>query len=774
MLSRLIRVINAVIAVLALLIVIAIYWYAIRPLPKTSGQISAPISAPANVERDARGVPHVNAASWQDAIFLQGFVTAQDRLWQMDNLRRLGAGDLAEVYGPVALHQDERSRALRLRAIAEQDLKRLTPEDRDVFIEYARGVDYFIETHRGDYPLEFSLPGYSYDPRPWTVVDSILVGLVMYRTLTDTASLDLSRARLMAMTSDVAKMNTLFPGLQGEYVSVGSNAWAVSGARTADGSPMLANDVHLEYGIPSTWYLVHLKAPGINVSGAALPGTPGIILGHNTQIAWGLTSLQGDVMDLYAEELDPRTGRYIFQEHSEQAELDSEIIGVRGGKPVVSNTWVTRHGPVVESGAGKLYSLRWSANDGFSFPFWAIDRAQNWDQFRSAVLTLWGPALNFVYADKAGNIGYQLGGRVPIRRNFEGTVPLDGASGKFEWDGYIPPQQLPTLYNPSSGMIVSANQDPFPSGYPYRVDGNFHDGYRARQIRTRLKANRKLGVRDMLAIQKDVYSAYDHFLARQVIAAGARHAPSEDILRAAIDVLRNWNGQMDKNEAAPTITELLSTQMRSWLVLSVVRPASPRDLPGSQLSHESIPSRRNAPEVRPKDDFVPEILPSYHVLEQLLRTRPPGWVPDNDWDAWIMKNLGPALAEGKRRQGSRVANWQWGRMLRWKIAHPVGSRFPFVHGYFDIGPVEMSGSGTTVKQTTASLGPSERMVVDVGDLDKSVQNLPSGESGMVASAHYKDQWSAYYVGKSFPMQFEHVNAKQVLQVRPEPHSANRR
>jgi penicillin G amidase len=747
-LTRLVRFINVSIAALVLLIAAAVYWYAMRPLPKTSGQLAAPVNAPATVRRDARGVPHIEASSWQDAIFLQGFATAQDRLWQMDGLRRYGSGELAEVFGPSALASDQISRSMRIRAIAQAAAGRLTADERALFAEYARGVNYFIDTHRGNYSLEFSLPGHSYDPRPWTITDSVVVGLVMYRQLTDSAGTDLNRAALQARATDPAKMNTLFPALQGGRVSPGSNAWTVSGAHTTDGKPMLANDTHLEYGIPPTWHMVHLKAPGLDVSGCALPGVPGVILGHNGQIAWGLTNLETDVMDLYLEQIDERTGRYAFQGHVEQAQIDTEFIGTRGAKPTKLNIWVTRHGPIVQSENGRSYSMRWTANDGFSFPFWDLDRAQNWSEFRSAVKRFWGPPQNFVYADRSGNIGYQAGGRVPIRRGFDGNMPLDGASGKFEWDGYIPFEQMPSIFNPPSGIIATSNQNPFPPNYSYPISGEFADPYRVNQVRALLSAKAKLDPADMLAVQKDVYSAYDRFLARQAVAAAATRGDNQPIVRSSIEVLRKWNGQMEKGQAAPMITELLNDQLGRALVRSIT------------LTQES----------QGKGRFVPPMLPRPLVIQTLLKQRPSGWVPGNDWNAWIVKNLQTTLEEGRKLQGSPVSKWRWGGLLQWKFAHPVGKQLPMVNGYFDIGPVEMSGSRTTVKQTTRTLGPSERMVVDLGDLDRSVLNLTTGESGFVASGHYKDEWPAYYAGKSFPMQFEHVDAKEILRIQPEAES----
>jgi penicillin G amidase len=772
-LPRLVRIINVSIAILVLLMAFAAYWYAVRPLPKTSGAITAPITGPAAIKRDARGVPHIEASSWQDAIFLQGYATAQDRLWQMDGLRRFAAGELAEVFGPSALALDERSRKMRMRAIADSYVQRLKGTDRELLVEYARGVNYFIDTHRGDYSLEFSLPGHSYDPRPWTLTDSMLVGLVMIRDLTDSSKFEFDKGALLQM-ADPAKVRTLFPSLQGQYVSPGSNAWAVSGTHTEDGKPIAANDPHLACRIPNTWHLVHLKAPGLNVSGAALPGLPAVITGHNDQIAWGVTNLQADVMDLYAEQIDERNGRYLFQDKLEQAQFDPQVIGVRGRKPVEVDTWVTRHGPVVLHRNGKSYSMRWIATDGFDFPFFEVDRAQNWQQFRAALSGYWAAAQNFIYADRAGNIGYQAAGRVPVRHDFDGDTPLDGASGKFEWDGYIPFEQMPSVYNPASGIVATANQNPFPPDFAYRINGSFADKYRVEQIRALLNRKSKLTVPYMLTIQKDVYSAYGYFLAQQVLTAFAKRGSNDPLTRDAIPVLRRWNGQMEKDDAAPMMTELLNTQIGTMLVASLLQPAMNAALsaklqsePQNTQIKAGKPGRTVVTASALNAPVVPDIFPRPQVIEGLLRSRTHGWVANDDWDAWLLENFSSALQDGRKRQGTPIAKWRWGRMLEWNFTHPVGKELPIVDRFFDIGPVEMSGSGTAVKQTTSTLGPSERMVVDLGGLDKSVQNLTVGESGFVASPHYKDQWWAYYVGQSFPMQFDHVDAKEVLRVRPE-------
>jgi penicillin amidase len=733
--GKVLKFINLSIAVLLVLGLGAVYWFVYRPLPKTSGQIAAPISAQAVVERDALGVPHISAAQWEDAIFLQGYVTAQDRLWQMDALRRLAAGELSEVLGASTLELDREARGLRLRRVAEQHVRTLPAGDRAVIAAYARGVNYFIETHRGALPLEFTL--LRYDPRPWTIADSILCGLQMYRQLTTTWRDEIRKAAMLSR-GDPARVNLLFPARAGAEFQPGSNAWVVAGQLTASGKPILANDPHLDWSLPATWYQVHLKAPGLNVTGVSLPGLPCVIVGHNARIAWGVTNLGFDVQDLYIEKIDPQTGRYLFRGQVEQARAESEWIRVKNRRPQEVRQWVTRHGPVTISENGRYFALRWAAAepDGFAFPFLDLNRAGNWSDFTAALARYPGPGQNFVYADVDGNIGYQATGRLPIRKNYNGDVPADGSSGDFEWDGFIPFDQLPVFYNPPRGWIVTANQNPFPENYPYRVSGEFGAPYRSLEIRDRLTARAGWNPRDMLAVQKDVYSSFAIHLARQIVTAYDHAQPAKPELREAVALLRSWNGQMEKQTPAPLLVTLAYEQLEKRIVKAAW--SGPTDLYQSVMAPAAIQN----------------ILDSH------------GQLFFGDTKRALLDALAAAIEEGRRTQGSNLARWDYGRDNLLTIKHPVGSRLPLVGTYFNLGPVEMSGSSTTIKQTSTTLGPSMRFVADLGNWDGSFNNIDIGQSEQILSRHYQDQWDAYYVGRSFPMQFDKVEAKDTLIVIP--------
>jgi penicillin amidase len=726
--------VNLVIAVLLALLIAALYWFGWRPLPVRSGTIAASVSQPAGVAFDALGVPHIQAATFEDALFVQGYVTAQDRMFQMDVLRRLDAGELSEVFGALALDSDKESRRLRLRRIAEDAYVTLPAADRAAFAAYARGVNAYLAGHAGNLPLEFTLA--RYQPRPWSVVDSLLICLHMFRDLTTSWRDELIKRRMLA-AGDRDKVNFLFPVRSGGEVQPGSNAWALAGSRTASGRPLLSNDMHLAFSLPGIWYMTHLEAPGLDVSGVSLPGAPGVIVGHNRRIAWGITNLGFDVQDLYIEKLDERTGRYVYQGKVEQARPEREIIRVKGQSPVELLVWVTRHGPLFVSEGDDKMALRWVvAEPGLvQYPILDINRAGNWQEFTTALRRFPGPGSNFVYADVDGNIGYHAAGQLPKRRGYTGDLPVDGSTGQYEWDGIIPFDELPSAFNPPSGMIVTANQNPFPADYPYPVNGSFPTHHRLMQIRNLLEARKAWRAEDLLSVQKDVYSSFDKFIADQLLAAYDRRGAHSPALDQATAVLRQWNGQMEKSLAAPFLVSLAFQHIRTAIV--------ERAAPGQALAYDFQMSR--AP------------------VESLLRQRPAGWF--RDYDELLLRTLADAVEEGKRIQGSDMQRWQYGRWLRLRIDHPVIHQVPLIGTYFDIQPTPMSGSSTTPKQTTLRLGPSMRMNADLADWDRSLLNITIGQSGQIFSSHYRDEWEHYYYAQSYPMQFARVDAKTTLQFR---------
>jgi penicillin amidase len=473
------------------------------PVPGVQGRVE--------VIRDRWGVPHIYADSVDDLFFAQGYVTAGDRLAQMELQRRLASGRLAEVAGPAALDSDRFMRTLGLRRVAEAEWELLQkdPATHDtryqdsarILTAYTAGVNAYIETHRDRLPLEFLLLGVS--PEPWTPADSLVWGKVMALSLCANFEYELARATLIERLG-AGKTGELVPaypadapiivpdavsyqGLDGAALAqarsvwqvfggpgTGSNNWVVNGTRTASGKPLLANDPHMGIQMPALWYLVHLHGPGFDVTGGSLPGTPGVVLGHNARIAWGATNTTADVQDLYIEHLSTiGPQQYEFRGQWYDVQVITETIRVRDAAPQVLPVAYTRHGPIVSDVLPGVpptmtLALRWASLDASATMLpaaLAMDRAGNWDEFRAALRFFSAPAQNFVYADVDGNIFWMAPCDLPIRR-VPSLFPLDGASGDFEWQGFVPWDELPQSENPPEHFIATANNRPVDGSYP--------------------------------------------------------------------------------------------------------------------------------------------------------------------------------------------------------------------------------------------------------------------------------------------------------------------
>jgi len=693
------------IAIVALLA--GVYWFAWRPLPTVSGTIQSPVGKPVSVERDELGVPHIRAESSDDLYFAQGFVTAQDRFWQMESFRRMAAGELSEIAGPAALESDREFRRLRMSRLAEQRARTVAGEDRAVLAAYARGVNHYLETHAGRLPLEFTMLGYK--PHPWRIEDTMLVGLMMQQTLSSTYKHDFTREAMNAK-GDPAKIAQLFPDRTGSEHQPGSNAWAVSGTHTRSGKAAIANDMHIGWSLPGVWYMTHLQAPGVNVTGVAIPGVPAIVVGRNEHISWGITNLGFDVQDLYTPA-------------SNQALLERDRIAVKGTAGEPFEQLVNAHGPIFAGPFGKGVALRWVAaeNGPFRIGLVKLNRARNWTEFRDALREFAGAASNVAYADKEGNIGLQVTGQLPIRRGCNGQ--RISAAGTCEWEGFIPFDELPSFYNPAAGRIVTGNQNPFPEKFPYMVSGNFAPHYRANRILDELTRKEKWAPEEMVKLQSDIYSPFSHFIAQQLAAAWDRKNASNPELRDSIELLRTWNGEMSAEAPQPAIVTYATNHLR-------------RAIAGKGSGMPTV-------------EWEPFIY--FGVIEKLLRTRPAEWF--GDWDHELLRALQEGVEEGARVQGKDVRKWKWGEYNKVTIANPILRNLPVVARYFQIGPEGLSGSSTTVKQTSVRVGPSMRMVVDFGDPRGGLLNLPLGQSGQPLSGHFKDQWDAYANARSFPMHF---------------------
>jgi penicillin amidase len=471
---------------------------------------------------------------------------------------------------------------------------------------------------------------------------------------------------------------------------------------------------------------MHLAGPGVNVAGVAIPGVPAIVVGRNERIAWGITNLGFDVMDLY-------------QPASNQAVLERDRIAVKGTAGEPFEQLVNGHGPIFPGPGGKPVALRWVAAENMPFKLGLVklNRAKNWAEFREALREFPGASSNVAYADAEGNVGLQVTGMLPIRKGCNGQRV--SAAGSCEWQGFVPYDELPSFYNPAAGRVVTGNQNPFPEQYPYTVSGNFAPHYRANRILSELEKNEKWTPEGMGKLQADIYSPFSHFLAAQIVSAWDRKKATNPDLRAAIALLRGWNGEMGAGQAAPVVVTYATNHLRRLIATKASGMATVEWEP-----------------------FV-----YFAVIENLVRTRPAGWFAD--WDHELIRALQEGVEEGGRKQGVDVNKWQWGEYNKLTIANPVIRNIPWVAGYFQVGPVGVSGSSTTVRQTTLRLGPSMRMVVDFGDPRGGLMNLPLGQSGHALSGHLKDQWETYAKGESYPMHFpDGWQTKATLTLTPEP------
>ena len=809
------RKLKSLVIVLAFLMVTGggwLYWHARASLPQLDGAIQvAGLSAPVEVLRDARGVPHLRASSLHDLFFTQGYVTAQDRLWQMDLSRRLAEGELSEVFGERTLRFDLDNRTLGFRQVSQRALAELSPEARAPLTAYAKGVNTFIASHRDRLPIEFFL--LKYRPRPWTEVDSLGVALNMAKTLNTTWGTDLMRERIRAklgpdlsadllpdhspLDEPVAELppgsklspqkKPVYPpptcteldpsvlhepmaGLTPAYTVMpqrtqanpllasddldstlaallsvgdmsnpvlGSNNWVVSGAHTQSGKPLLANDPHLDHSVPSVWYMIHLKAPGLNVSGVSLPGLPLVIIGHNERIAWGMTNTGPDVQDLYVETFDPGApNKYLHNGAWVDAEVRDEVIKVRGKRDYRLTVKVTRHGPVVSESCGRDLALQWTALEPHALSALfngasKIGLAQNWEQFTTALRDYTGPMQNFLYADVDGNIGYYAAAWVPIRKQGDGSVPAPGSTDDYDWVSYIPFEDLPHSYNPASGMIATANGRVVPDAYPYFITSRWDPPFRTARIFQLLRAGKAFTVEDMLRIQTDIFTLEDKWLAEQLVQAGLQKRPRDPDAQYALSLLSHWDGEATKDSAATLVCEVT----RKALLQRILRPKLGSDLSVYHLGISTI------------------------FLENVLANNWTRWLPpgDSSFAETLMKSLEEGVRQIPRLVSSQShESWKWGNTILLTFHHPLGQGLPLLGRLLDVGAFPQAGTATTVKATTSRHGPSMRMVVDLSNLDHSVQNITLGESGQVFSPYYKDQFDAWYNGRSFPMSFSNA------------------
>jgi penicillin G amidase len=744
------------------------YRTATASLPQLDGELRVPgLNASVTVIRDTSGVPHIEAASLEDLFFAQGYITAQDRLWQMDMSRRYGRGELSEIFGQRTLSVDKRHRILQTRQAAERAVAALNPRDKALLDAYVRGVNALVTAQREHLPIEFHVLGYA--PRPWTAEDSMMVGVNIAESLSSEFLVEHAREAVTAklggeLAADLyvsGSWRDRIPGVSRDAVPLsdavgqtqdggaedrallqramaelcdtcfpGSNNWVLSGAHTVSGKPLLSNDMHLQHSIPNVWYEVQLQSGDFNVAGVSFPGLPFVVGGHNQFIAWGFTNLGPDVQDLFIETFNS-DGKYLAPEGWLEPQHSLETIKVKGGTDVIVDVLRTRHGPIVTDllpGEARKIALQWTIYDpqAVQLPFFEMNAARNWKDFTAALAQFGGATQNVVYADVDGNIGYHAAGRVPLRKAGTGAVPVPGADGSGDWAGYIPFEQLPGTYNPSSGIIATANARVVPEKYFYRLANQWGSPYRTERIYRVLESGRKFSAADLLALQMDTYSEFDRVLANNLVYA-VDHAnnPSERIRKAA-DLMRGWNGYVEVEAVAPTIAT--HTRRKLWRLL--LEPKLGPDWERYQWFGSSV------------------------ALERILQSRPARWLPAAypTWNDLLAKAVDDAVTDPVAPRD--LANWKWGSYSPITLQHPIFGDIPLLNRFSGPGTRPQSGSGSlTIKAAGKVFGASQRATYDVSDWNASTLNIVTGESGQLFSPNYNNHWDAWYKGLPVKLPF---------------------
>lgn len=753
-----------------------------RSLPPLDGDVAVRgLTGPVQVVRDRWGIPHVSAHTLHDALFGQGYCHAQDRLWQMELNRRLARGRLAEALGPDALDIDRFMRRVGLHRAAQVEWHQADGDVRAALQAYAAGVNAYLArmVATGKLPIEMVLIGLQ--PAPWEPLDSLSFGRYMAFTQAPNWESELMRSRLIAhlgyatasmLEADVWRpdsdalprledwgpgdMPRAAPGPPGipQAGPPGSNAWVVSGARSSTGQPLLANDPHLFPRVPGVFYEAHLAGGGdLNVAGASIPGLPGIVIGHNRRIAWGITASMVDVQDLFVERPDP--GNWRRTEYDGRWEVGvalREPIAVKGRKqPWIEDVLVTRHGPVItptpvlpdEHRSLALKSAVLEATTTAQ-PLLALNRASSWDEFRGALAHWQTPSLNVLYADVDGNVGYQMVGTVPVRAQGEGLVPSPGWTNRYDWAGVVPFDDLPCALNPADGVWASANQDPR-KGSSYFYSREFVDPARYRRIRQVLNSKQRHSAVDFSALQADEVSQPGLEVARQL----ARHLrPTGRLESQAVELLARWDGRMSADSGAAAVyavfrNELIGARYSKELggLLPALLGVGPHPLLAPIWSAYFLQTQR----VLARVSAWASAQPSNHVAQA-----------DND----VPFAFRATVRFLRRRLGRDVSQWQWGRLHPLKLEHPLSARRP-LGLLFDVPAFPWGGDLETVRAGGHRAGGFEvagpisayRFIADCSDWDASLSSLPGGQSGQRGSPHYTDQVDAWRKVAYHPLAF---------------------
>ncbi len=749
-----------------------------RRLPQVSGRVYlSALQTPVRVIRDQWGIPHIQAADRSDLFFAQGFVHAQDRMWQMELNRRAANGQLSALFGSLTLDIDRLVRTLGFARLALHSLAALSTRAYQDLVAYASGVNAYLAGAE-NLPIEFSLMRHR--PEKWRPVDSLAYSRLQMWALTHGAMGELVQAQLNeslgpemgrqlglqypdqnpVTLADGIELNKLvvdrmmgsvhrtFLGKGGvDGTGRGSNCWVISAERSTTGHAILSNDMHLPIGTPSLWYYLHLhSADGFHVAGFSQPGLPYVLVGHNGHLAWGATLSYADCEDLYVEKLNPENpAQYQFRGEWRASQIIDEEITVRGKSNHREQVILTHHGPIIsqvipgESQVLALSSMALRSEAAFD-GFGRLNEAVDWDEFVEAVSRIETPSLNLLYADVHDNIGHYVSGRIPIRNKGDGLLPVPGWSGDFEWVGEIPFDEMPHALNPRQGFLVSANNRIVGDEYPHFLGHVWRNGYRARRIEQLINGQANVSLEDCQRFQFDVHS----LAGLELVGRLVHFEPGSADASLSWQLLRDWDGQMGIDSVGATIYQVLLGRLAENILAPHLDRESLMRLLGTGLH----------PMLAPVNEFQ-----GYWpvILGRLLGMKAQKWWADRD--DLIERSLVEVTAELRHRLGDDWRQWQWGRLHQVRFHHVLGMQPP-LDRVFNQGPFPIGGDNDTVAQTSIrpdlpyennAISIASRHVIDLGEWDNCWAMYTPGQSGQLGSPHYGDMIQPWLQGTFFRM-----------------------
>ena len=795
--------------------------YLIFSQPQRNGEFTVTgLTDKVTIYFDNHGRPHVYANNLHDLVFTQGYLTAQDRLFQLDVTRRAAKGELAEILGKKGLVRDKFAHTIGLLRSAKLELLSSSNESKQILDYYSKGVSAYIEKHKHNLPIEFRV--LNYKPKPWKPIDSIIL-FKQIAEVTDTSwQLDLIRQEVFQkIPFDKAQVlfEQNFPGnpvinydakkylvfdqyslkkptliqrwkdlkenvalkkiIEVPYFKIkraiieaadflrngsdrwegfnwGSNCWVISK------KAILANDPHMELANPSFWYPIHLvsKKDNINFLGLSIPGIPGILIGHNGKVAWGITSLSADVQDVFIGEFkDKNSLLYKAGNQWEKAKVIKSKIKVKNKrKPYIHKTIVTSCGPILDRNNKNAIALKWNINDKHKTDsvssIWNLSTANNWNEFRNAIKQYNGSTLSFHYADIDGNIGYQAAGIIPNRPNDNGSLPISGFTCSEHWKGTIPFEELPHAYNPAVGYIISANNKVVNHDFKYNLGNNFLSPFRAVRVSSLLSENKNLGLKTNKEIQKDNYSWVANYLTIQILEAYYKTKMNNKDLLPAIQLLNKWDFKLNPDNPQALIFEKTYENLFKRVLVNKL---------GDRLTK----------------DYLKEWRAGSLALIKILINEDKFWLPKGikSYESLLLLSLQDAVKEIKSfTKNNDPSTWLWGKYHTLTFEHPFSKVLPILSPFTNSGPIKVGGDRDTISAfgTNNNLkvvwGPSARVVIDLKNPDKAHVQIPLGTSSQLGSRYYRDQTKGWIENEDEPFVYSDDlitnNLKSILVMKP--------